>query len=335
MIHSMTPREAKNRFIHHHESEYSKSTLQAYGYSLERFICWLEDHRITDMGEMTGRLVSDFAMYRRQSVKPATLKTDLDRVRRLLQFCESIEAVPEGVANKIISPQLAGEDEARTERVTEQQAEALLEFLERFEFGKRRHLIFYLVWHTGFRSGTLRALDVEDFMYGPDGPELHVVHRPQTGTPLKNKEKGERIISLNAEATEIIETWLEYHRPQVTDEREREPLVATPHGRISKGALQRNFYVMTRPCWYSNECPHDADISTCEAQSHHGASKCPSSKSPHAGRRGAIQRFLNNDADLEDVSGRANVSREVLKKHYDTGDQRELQRRRRRSLGKF
>ncbi|AGB36709.1 tyrosine-type recombinase/integrase [Natronococcus occultus] len=335
MTESMSPREAKNRFLNHHESEYSANTLQEYGYSLDRFIEWLDEQNVSDMNRMTGRLVSDFAEDRKQNVKPATLKTDLDRVRRLMQFCESIDAVPEGIADKIISPQLAGKDEARDERVTEKQAEAILDYLEKFEYADRRHLIFYLVWHTGCRSGSLRALDVQDFTYGPDGPELHVLHRPHAGTPLKNKEKGERIISLNDEATEIIETWLEYHRPPVEDEYGREPLIATSQGRISKGALQRNFYVMTRPCWYSNECPHDVKVSECEARTHHGASKCPSSRSPHAGRRGAIQRFLNNDAELEDVSGRANVSREVLKKHYDTGDKRELQRRRRRSLDKF
>ena len=38
MTESMSPREAKNRFLNHHESEYSANTLQEYGYSLDRFI---------------------------------------------------------------------------------------------------------------------------------------------------------------------------------------------------------------------------------------------------------------------------------------------------------
>ncbi len=335
MIERMSPQEAKNRFLSNNESEFSKTTIQEYGYSLDRFIEWLNEQNITDMNEMTGRIISDFAEGRKKNVKPATVKTDLDRVRRLMQFCEDIEAAPPGIADKINSPQLSNSDEIRKERIDEEHAEKILNYLEEYEYGKLRHIIFYLVWHTGIRSGTARALDVNDFARGPNGYELHAIHRPHVGTPLKNQERGERILSLNEKATDIIQTWLEYHRPPVEDEYGRDPLIATAHGRMSKSAFQRNFYVITRPCWYSNECPHEVDYQDCEATSNHTASKCPSSRSPHAGRRGAIQKFLNNDAKLEDVSGRSNVSREVLKKHYDTGDKRELNQRRRRSLDKF
>jgi hypothetical protein len=46
------------------------------------------------------------------------------------------------------------------------------------------------MWHTMMRVGGVHALDVED--YHPDKQYVEVRHRPDEGTPVKNKGDGER-----------------------------------------------------------------------------------------------------------------------------------------------
>lgn len=79
-----------------------------------------------------------------------------------------------------------------------------------------------------------------------------------------------------------------------------------------------------------NECPHDRDIDECEAVGqYNSASKCPSSRSPHALRRGAATKNLNDGMPEEMTSDRMDMSPEVLREHYNQQsqeDKRNLQR---------
>jgi hypothetical protein len=110
------------------------------------------------------------------------------------------------------------------------------------------------------------------------------------------------------------------------------PLFGTSQGRIYKTTLQRNIYTLTRPCHYLNECPHDRDFEDCEATSYNTASKCPSSVSPHAVRRGAITAHRNANVPKEVASDRMDVSPDVLDKHYDQATESERRERRQEFL---
>lgn len=335
MLEPISPEEAKHRFINHTEGKYSVNTLREYGYSLDRFIEWCADHGIDNMNTVTSRTVSDFADERKKAVTVATLKTDLDRVRVFIRFCESIEGVADGVAEKILTPDLSEDEETRNARLKEGDAEVIMNYLNRFEYASLKHALMEVMWHTQLRRGAIRGLDVGDIEYEHGSPYLVVAHRPKTGTPLKNRYKGEREIAINSHVNDVLQDYIEYHRVKATDEHQREPLFTSSHGRIGKTAIQRICYGFTRPCIYIGECPHDRDPESCEANSYNTASKCPSSRSPHAIRRGSIQKALNNGASKDNVSSRCNTSTTVLDKHYDTDKQAELRRRRSRDLDKF
>lgn len=84
------------------------------------------------------------------------------------------------------------------------------------------------MWHTMLRVGAVHALDCAD--YDPVNQALEVIHRPETRTPLKNGETGERFVALSEDVCEVLDDWIEQQRPAVTDEHGRELLVTTPEG---------------------------------------------------------------------------------------------------------
>jgi len=79
---------------------------------------------------------------------------------------------------------------------------------------------------------------------------------------------------------------------------------------------------MTQPCEIG-DCPHDQDAKTCEYRVNGQRAGCPSSRSPHGIRRGAITDHLRNGTPQEVISDRANVSKDILDQHYDERTERE------------
>lgn len=128
---------------------------------------------------------------------------------------------------------------------------------------------------------------------------------------------------------ETIEAYIENNRIDVVDAFGREPLLTSDSGRVSRATVRRDFYKLTRPCEYSNECPHSRDISECAATKSTNASQCPSSYTPHPLRRWSIMHQLDEGIPKELLSDRVDVSVPILDKHYD---QRSKERKSERRL---
>jgi glycosyltransferase involved in cell wall biosynthesis len=81
----------------------------------------------------------------------------------------------------------------------------------------------------GWRADTGFGFRME-IEYGVDrcrsDPDMEVVHRPDTGTPLRNSAGGERLVALSDSVTTLLNDWIDDQRPPVTDEYSREPLLA-------------------------------------------------------------------------------------------------------------
>ncbi|WP_122089449.1 tyrosine-type recombinase/integrase [Halalkalicoccus subterraneus] len=319
----MHPTEAVQDYLDG-RTDLCQSSKANHRYRLQRFKEWCEEEGITNTNELTGRKLHQFKIWRSQEVNNVTLKNHLGTLRQFIAFCERIDAVAGGLSEKLELPQLGYNEEVNDTMLSHKEAKRILPYLKKYEYGSVRHVIFVVLWHTGIRISTLRAFDVEDF----DSQQgfLRAIHRPET--PLKNRKQGEREINLNDETVEIIEDYLRMTHSGVTDTKGRTPLIATSQGRAHTTTIRAQIYRVTRPCHYLNSCPHDRDVNECEAVSNQYASKCPSSVSPHAIRKGAITHHRNNGWPAKAVSDRADVSQEVLDKHYDKGTQSEKRERR-------
>lgn len=325
----ISPKHAVDLYLKQRKPEVSTKTLQNQKYRLDRFLEWAEENDLEDMRDLTGRNLHEYRTWRSERVKTVTLRGELQTFRVFLEFCASIDAVEPGMRERVLLPDIDPEDEARDEKLEEEDAQQVLDHLERYEYASRNHVIMAILWHTGIRLGALRALDVDDF--DAEDQCLELRHRPETDTPLKNGQAAERDISVGDHYSEVIQDYIDVNRLDAHDEYGRAPLITSDQGRYSSAPIRLRVYEMTRPCLYT-ECPHDRDPATCEAMEPRQASKCPSSRSPHGVRRGAITYALRESVPEEVVQDRMNVSGGVLDQHYDQRTEREKMEVRRQFL---
>jgi site-specific recombinase XerD len=329
-LEAIAPGQAVELYLAEKETEFAAATLRSHRSRLRHFVQWCREEEIENLNPLTGRDLHRYRLWRRNDgdLAPASEKTQMDTIRVFIRWAESIDAVRPDLATKVVSPTLSDGENTRDVMVDSGQAEQILEYLRTYEFASARHVCFRLIWRAALRRGAIVALDTEDF--NSQEQSMEVVHRAESGTPIKNKARGERFIALSEETTRILDAWLDDRRPEVTDDAGRKPLLATPQGRPHPTTIQTYLYSVTKPCFSTGDCPHGRKIEECSAAADRTkASKCPSSKSPHALRRGAITNWLSADVPETVVSDRGNVSPEILSKHYDRRSEKQKMEQRR------
>lgn len=229
-------------------------------------------------------------------------------------------------------PNLGQEDGVRNINLEPDRVESILEYLDRYEYATRHHVVWVFFTHTGRRPGGLYALDLEDLKLDQEDPYIEVRHRPDE-TELKNGDAGETEIHITNDVAQIFRDYIEHNRVDVQTHNNRRPFLTTSHGRLSTSSIRKYIYKFSRPCVVTGECPHDRDIEACEAaQSNNNASSCPSSKPPYALRHGYITSKLREGAPTKTISGRSDVSEKTLEKHYDERDEQQKRKLRQQIL---
>lgn len=331
----LSPEEGLEMYLNQREDELASSSLQSHQYRIQMFTHWCGEQSIDNLNDLTGRLLFRYRIWRKEdgNLNKTSLKTQLSTVRAFVNFLETIDAVPEGLHRDVILPSLKHGEDVRDVSVSKEEADAILNYLQRFEYAEVRHVLFATLWETAIRTGTAYALDIEDVLF--EEQALRIRHRQDTGTRLKNGQRAERLVAISDELCRFLEDYLQYKRPDTTDDFGRNPLFASNQGRMHKSNLRNTVYALTRPCHYSGECPHGREQSSkgCEAVRYEKAAKCPSSVSLHAIRRGGITWRLLEDAPKSVISDRADVSPEVLDKHYDVRSEKARMEQRRIALG--
>ncbi|MEF8881928.1 MAG: site-specific integrase [Halapricum sp.] len=283
------PTDAVELYLTDREAELTRATLNSHRTRLSHFVRWCDDHEVENLNTLTGRQLHEYRLWRRSdgSLSPLSEKTQMGTIRVFIRWIESIDGVQQELHTKVRSPTLSSDDKSWDVMLSSERADRVLDCLRKYKYASRQHVVLALLWHTMMRVGAVPALDIE--AYDQDEQYLQVKHRPDTGTPIKNADKGERLVALSDDVCTLVANWIADRRPAVTDDRGRAPLVASEHGRVHRSILRRDCYRFTRPCVFTEECPHDRDIDECDAASHDQSYECPSSVSPHALRRGGLQ----------------------------------------------
>jgi site-specific recombinase XerD len=327
----LDPRTAKQMYLDERRHELADATIQSHDYRLKQFVRWCDDEGLDNLNDLSGRDIHRFRVSRREEdgLATASMKGQLATLRMFLRFAASIDAVEPGLDEKIILPTTTADD-ARDDLVSPSRAHEILDHLDRYRYATLEHALLEVLWHTGLRIGAAIGLDIRD--YDANEQYLELVHRPDEGTSLKNGVNSERYVGLSERVCGILDDWLAVNHPGVIDDYGRNPLFATKLDRLSQNRGRTIAYQYTRPCVYDDECPHDREIESCEAQPTSESHLCPSSLSPHPFRRGAITYHLQEDTPERVVSDRMDVGMDVIERHYDQRSAREKLQQRRQYL---
>jgi len=162
-----------------------------------------------------------------------------------------------GSTSRCVSPISIPTSGRATPALDREPALALLEYYRNSdaERARRRHAFLELAWYTGARQGALRGLDVRDLYIRLDDDEQKRVefrHRPETGTPLKNKIRGERPVGIPDRVARILSEYVGQYRYDSHDDSGRQPLLASSRvgpgrRRSERGAIARRSRASTGP----------------------------------------------------------------------------------------
>ncbi len=319
---------AVERYLRARRADASDSSIQTWRYRLKLFIEWCQTVGVEVTGDLRGYDLVEFNEYRAADIEPATLEGEMWTLRKFCEYMEQLGAVEDDLAESVRIPELDAEDWVDETQLKQENGVPQVRYMREDPewFGKRSQVLLEMAWFTGARMGGLRALDLRDVDL--DIGFVHFQHRPDTGTPLKNKYRGERAVGLTEENVDALDRYIEHHRTDVRDDHGRQPLITSQQGRPSTGTIRDWMYMATVPC-IREDCPHGKERPTCEWTEYSHASKCPSSRSPHQVRSGSITWQLNKGIPVEIVAERVNATPDVIERHYDQEGpvERMLQRR--------
>jgi integrase len=323
------PETAIELYLADRKNELAEASVEAHEYRLNHLVRWCEQEEIENLNELTGRRFQRYRLWRHEEgdLNKVGEKTQMDTVRVFVRWLESIDGVEPDLSTKVRSPAVTPDENSGDVILDTDRASEVLSYCEKYAYASIEHVALSLMWHTMMRTGAVHALDVDD--YHPEEQYLEVRHRPKTGTPIKNKDGGERLVAISEHVCDLLDDWITDQRQEVRDEYDRDPLLTTQYGRVHKSTIRDYVYRFTRPCVYSDTCPHDRNPKECPAMESNSAAACPSSVSPHAIRRGSITHSLNNEMPDKVVSDRANVSQVIIDEHYDRRTEREKMEQRR------
>ena len=306
---NLSPEEAKTTYLNSRRTDLRDSTLKSHHYRLKHFVRWCGLNNIGDVSTLTRPMVDAYANWRREDgeLTKASMKGQMDTLRVFLKFLERVGAVEPDIHEAVPSVTMSVDDERNGRIVPADDAREILATLDKYHYASVRHIWFLLAWRTSARISSLRALDVDDY----DSDQKYIHYRERDGTQLKNGPNGERPVALSEETCAILDDYLAQNRTQVVDQHGRNPFVSSVHGRVHRNTMRRWSYQLTCPSFVGEST--DCECNTNSKQAY----RCDETVSPHGIRRGSITHFLRNGLPEKVVSDRANVSQEVLDKHYD------------------
>jgi site-specific recombinase XerC len=296
--------EAIEAYLAEREFELSDSSLQNHRYQLKQFRIWGASVGVDSIEELDPIALSKFRRARSDDINSNTMYNQLSVLRLFLRFTHRMGWVEESLADSIVLPTRDGR--ARDSTIDPDRVASILDELERYRYASLDHVILSMIWTASLRIGALRGLDVGDVHAGDEW--FDVVHRPETETPLKNAGDSEREVNLHGWVCDVLRAWINDRRPGVQDSHgEREPLLATQHGRIARSSIRRRIYKLTSCGSLGQGCECGADPIT----------HCDDVVAPHDIRRSSITAWLNDGADKGLLSDRVDTESWA---HYDVRD---------------
>lgn len=315
--------ELYNQFLSRRRDR-SPNTIPQYKRTIPRFVDFAKRNGVTTPSEISTKLLDQYVdVLQDAHDADATILTHTKNIRGWLRWLNKRGHCPETVYRILDKDELGLEPNVRDEALPADAATEILGKLRQQRRGSRMHTLLELLWNGGFRIGGLHSLDVQDFF--PERNVIELRNRPEQGTRLKNGSQdhgrggdGERDVLIADPVSVALSLYIQYERPDITDDHGRDPLFTTQYGRAARSTLRRAIYEATSCRWHTLK---DEEIE-CDGDCDPDSDVCPCSYYPHAIRRGAIVNQLSGGLNCDKASERFDVSIPILKKHYDPRSKR-------------
>jgi site-specific recombinase XerD len=323
----LTIAEAIELYIRRNRPNWNGETERTYRRNLADFEEYAATNDVETTDDLSRWVVGRFTDYLLdQDYAHVTVAGRQKTARTWLKYLESQGIVDFGLHAAIDTISTTDDDETADQQLQPENARQLLSFYRSSTAwrGTRRHAALEVLWHIGCRTSGIRALDLDDYEDGV----LKFRNRPESDTRLKSGNKHERNVALSDIPREILEFYLNRERINKRDEYGRKPLFTSNRGRPVKGTFRNWMYLATQPCM-AVECPHERRRPNCDFVPRDRASRCWSTRSPHAIRRGSVTWQLNLGFNVETVADRVGATPNTIRRYYDKPDyDDELARRR-------
>lgn len=318
-----TLQELYERFLARRRNR-SPATRSQYKRTIPTFVDYAKTNDVVTPAGISVGLLDEFVDTLQNTYDTdATILTYTKNVRGWLRWLNRRNYCSERVYRILDKDELGLSPTARDEALPSEQAEIVLTRLRQQRRGSLMHALVELLWNTGPRIGGVHSLDVTDF--DAKNNEIRFRHRPSEGTRLKNGSgsdcrvgDGERNVVLQECVVTALEDYLQFERPDITDEYSREPLFVTQYGRAARSTIRRKVYEATSCRWLSEVEGAERCTGNCDPDS----DVCWHSYYPHAIRRGAIVHHLSGGLRPDIASERFDVSVSTIRKHYDPRSKR-------------
>jgi site-specific recombinase XerD len=134
----ISPKEALDWYLQEREPEVAESTLKAHNYRLSHFLRWCDEVNLDNLNDLTGRDLQRFRMWRREDgdLNNVSLVTQLSTLRVFIKWCERVDAVEEGLHDKILLPSLSRNEDRREVLLRREAAQQLLGYLRQTEMNE-------------------------------------------------------------------------------------------------------------------------------------------------------------------------------------------------------
>jgi hypothetical protein len=122
----LAPQDALDWYLEHRRDDLRTATRRKHRSALGTFVDWTGEAGIDDMNDVGGRQLMEFKTWRKSEtdLETVSLNGNLAILQRFLRFCENIDAVAEGVADRVPLPNVPPEEEVNYQVPTDERSRA-------------------------------------------------------------------------------------------------------------------------------------------------------------------------------------------------------------------
>lgn len=314
-----------------------QETMRLNRSSWDTFTEWFQESDSTHLRDLGPYFAADFQEWLRANTGKNDLSIyyELTRVRTIIEFGKGKGFVDGQVPLKWDRPEVSRVDRQRDDPLRPERGWEIGEWVRETAPYTKEEVIWTLAFEYGLRKSAIRALDLEQVVFDPDGdtpPHLKLRDRPDLGDdgdkglPLKNTvdELSSRLVPLYPDTVELLRGYIGRERaePGKTDEYGLNGLITTNRSaRISESGIYRTISKLTAPATYEGECECDTCREFRETEGRplpaQDRYKCQRSRSPHQVRHGSITMMINEGVDFETISHVVGTRPSTLRDVYD------------------